>query len=152
MSKVKNAQAGMLSEDEFLTIEEQDRLLTFWEGQAALARAKGRQGEIKTYLTVSFMLRTGLRASEAINVQVGDVCLKGDTPHVLVRSGKGNKSRKVYIGGDEYFRSWLLVQFCAAGMANADGVTFDDIVMNANSMINRLQMEPLPIGPVADDE
>jgi len=44
-----------------------------------------------------FIIGTGLRASEACNVKIRDLNLESKTPHVIVRNGKGNKRRAIYI-------------------------------------------------------
>ena len=57
-------------------------------------------------LLVETGYHTGLRRSElSPNLEVGDLQLSGDSPRLLVRHGKGNKDRVVYLNG--YIRDRL---------------------------------------------
>ena len=50
---------------------------------------------------------TGLRRADLSNLRVGDLHLSGDAPYLLVRKGKGGKSREIYL--NEYIRNRLAV-------------------------------------------
>lgn len=49
----------------------------------------------RLYAIVTLMAYTGLRISEALNVKVEDISL--EAKEIIVRSGKGNKQRTVYL-------------------------------------------------------
>ena len=86
------------SEDDLnLSRDEQDRLFSYWTGKKDEALRRGASRPVKTWFMFRFIIGTGLRASEVCNVQIKDLHLDTKTPNVVVRSGKGNRRRTVYI-------------------------------------------------------
>ena len=77
--------------------EEQDRLFSYWSSKKEDALKRGTTRPVKTWFMFKFIIGTGLRATEACNVKIKDLKLETKTPHVVVRNGKGNKRRMVYI-------------------------------------------------------
>ena len=86
------------SEDDLnISREEQDRLFSYWSAKKDEALKKGSSRPVKTWFMFKFIIGTGLRATEACSVQIKDLNLDTKTPNVVVRNGKGNKRRTVYI-------------------------------------------------------
>jgi site-specific recombinase XerD len=86
------------SEDDLnLSREEQDRLFSYWTAKKDEALKRGASRPVKTWFMFKFIIGTGLRATEACNVQITDLNLDTKTPNVVVRNGKGNRRRTVYI-------------------------------------------------------
>lgn len=82
------------SEDElYFNPEEQDRLLTYWQGKAQA----GSPRNVKVWFLLRFVIGTGLRASEFCQLRLKDINISNQHPHIKVTRGKGNKSRQVYI-------------------------------------------------------
>ena len=61
---------------------------------------------------VLFMLHTGLRLSEAVSLQVGDVQISERKGNVLVRNGKGNRQRNVPLNAEarKALQAWYEVR------------------------------------------
>ena len=74
-------------------------ILTGYEEKALLKVFNGRyDAGLRNKALVSVMLYAGLRAAEALNVQVGDITWTGDeTGRLHVKQGKGKKDRMVYL-------------------------------------------------------
>jgi site-specific recombinase XerD len=47
---------------------------------------------------IQLMLYAGLRVGEVVSLNCADVTLKDRSGHILIRKGKGNKERIVYLG------------------------------------------------------
>ena len=102
MTTVKKKQARpKKSEDDLnLNKEEQDRLFSYWTAKKDEALSKGGTRPFKTWFMFRFIIGTGLRATEACNVRLKDLNLDTKTPNIVVRNGKGNKRRTVYISNE----------------------------------------------------
>jgi len=61
----------------------------------ALVRAVYRQGGPRDQALVVLLLHTGLRVSEAVSLRRTDVVINDRSGHVVVRMGKGGRSRQV---------------------------------------------------------
>ena len=72
---------------DYLSAEEVDGLLSVVD-----------DGQARTLFLLEW--RVGLRVSEALNLQVQDVNLRGDRPSLRIECGKGGKSREVPIHPD----------------------------------------------------
>ena len=82
------------SEDDLnISREEQDRLFSYWGNKKDEALKRGASRPVKTWFMFRFIIGTGLRATEACNVQIKDLNLDTKTPNVVVRNGKGNRRR-----------------------------------------------------------
>lgn len=89
------------SEDDLnLNKEEQDRLFSYWAAKKDEALSKGGTRPFKTWFMFRFIIGSGLRATEACNVRLKDLNLDTKTPNIVVRNGKGNKRRTVYISNE----------------------------------------------------
>jgi len=98
------------SEDDLnFSMEEQDRLFSYWSAKKDEALRKGSIRPVKTWFMFKFIIGTGMRVSEACNVKIKDLILESKTPHIVVRNGKGNKRRTVYIANDLVYEiKWFL--------------------------------------------
>lgn len=81
----------------YLTPEELTRLRQHAEARALQAREKGTVGPIRAWALLDTLLSSGLRASEAAALRVGDCLLGYGQAALVVREGKGGKSREVFI-------------------------------------------------------
>jgi site-specific recombinase XerD len=64
---------------------------------APQAREKGPVGAARAWALPETLLSSGLRASEAAAHRVGDCLLRQEQASLVVRQGKGGKSREVFI-------------------------------------------------------
>jgi site-specific recombinase XerD len=93
-------------EPEAFTLTEEARLL-----------AAARPGRDR--LLVEFMLRTGLRLSEVVNVRISDVVDGPDGAYVRVRQGKGAKDRVVPLDTANHKLSAKIRAYIRSGRAEA---------------------------------
>jgi integrase len=85
-----------LSQDKLLSAGEVKRLLKDCEERAELDLRKGRRIWITRHMLVAVALGTGLRVSEIVALNIGDINLAGKNPYIRVRDGKGGKKRDVF--------------------------------------------------------
>jgi site-specific recombinase XerD len=81
----------------YLTTEELSRLCRFAESQATQALQRGNAGAVREWALLDTLLSSGLRASEVAGLRVADCLLGYGQSALLVRHGKGNKAREVFI-------------------------------------------------------
>jgi integrase/recombinase XerD len=81
----------------YLTTEELLRLRRHAEAQAVRARERGTVGAVRAWALLHTLLSSGLRASEAADLRVGDCLLGYGQASLVVRQGKGGKQREVFI-------------------------------------------------------
>ncbi len=81
----------------YLTAEELSRLRRHAEARALQAREKGTVGAIRAWALLDTLLSSGLRASEVAALRVEDCLLGYGQASLLVRQGKGGKTREVFI-------------------------------------------------------
>ncbi len=81
----------------YLTAEELTRLRRHAEARALEAREKGTVGAIRGWALLDTLLSSGLRASEVAALRVGDCLLGYGQASLVVRQGKGGKTREVFI-------------------------------------------------------
>ncbi len=81
----------------YLTAEELTRLRHHAEARGLQAREKGTLGAVRAWALLDTLLSSGLRASEVAALRVGDCLLGYGQASLLVRSGKGGKTREVFI-------------------------------------------------------
>jgi integrase/recombinase XerD len=81
----------------YLTTEELIRLRRHAEAQALQARSRGNVGAVRSWALLDTLLSSGLRASEVAVLQIRDCLLGYGQSALLVRQGKGNKQREVFI-------------------------------------------------------
>ncbi len=93
----------VLTPSKFLTDKEYDRLLKNVRERRDAALQRGTVTAARDCALVLLLAKSGLRIGEAIKLLWGDVHLRsadGRPPGILVRNGKGNKTRLVVIGED----------------------------------------------------
>lgn len=90
----------VLDDAKFLQPEEAARLRDHLEDEVAAALARGGRLRLRNAALAQTLLGTGLRISEAVSLQVGDLVLEGPRRLVRVRHGKGDKARDVTLGAD----------------------------------------------------
>ncbi len=86
-----------LSRDKFFDTAQRKQLIRTCRERDALDRLYGRRNWRKRYMIVDVALYTGLRVSEIADLRIGDLNLKAREPYLVVRNGKGNKRRDVYL-------------------------------------------------------
>lgn len=102
-------QAWKLDERKFLTSLEVERL----RAVSMRGAAQGTSAGIRGWMLVDVGLQTGLRVAEIAALRVSDMLLEDGRQSLIVRCGKGGKSRAVVVGDDfvrhvhEYF-SWKM--------------------------------------------
>jgi site-specific recombinase XerD len=60
-----------------------------------LLRATHEGGDVRDYALIEFLLGTGLRASECLALEIGDVIIQPRSGVVTVRNGKGGNHREI---------------------------------------------------------
>lgn len=88
----------VLTPDRFLSKEEIAKLLRRAEELRSLGVAKNRKGPVRDWLIIRLALFSGLREAEMCNLQVTDCCIGYGRSELVVRRGKGGKTRVVKIG------------------------------------------------------
>ena len=96
----------VLDESKFLSTEEAKSLLRSMKNLAEKAIRTGKPVPVRDYLIVHLTLSTGLRVSELADLKCGDFFIESGKSSLLVRKGKGNKSRSVSFNLD--FKQHLL--------------------------------------------
>ncbi len=79
----------------YLTAEELTRLRRHAEARAIQARERGTVRSIRAWVLLDTLLSSGLRASEVAALRVGDFLLNYGQASLVVRQGKGGKTREV---------------------------------------------------------
>ena len=88
----------ILTPDKFLTNEEVQKLSKHCKNAADLARSMGKFNTIRGWMIIDLGLQAGLRVGEISNLEIKDLFIEKGHSHILIRQGKGNKSRLVTIG------------------------------------------------------
>ena len=81
----------------YLTTEELTRLRRYAEARALQAKETGAVTAIRSWALLDTLLSSGLRASEVASLRVGDCLLGYGQASLVVRQGKGDKQREVFI-------------------------------------------------------
>jgi integrase/recombinase XerD len=84
----------------YFTSDELARLRRYAESQAVLALQKGNAGAVREWALLDTLLSSGLRAAEVAALRVSDCLLGYGQASILVRHGKGDKAREVFIPED----------------------------------------------------
>ncbi|MCS7216874.1 MAG: tyrosine-type recombinase/integrase [Candidatus Bipolaricaulota bacterium] len=87
-----------LTLEDFMTPEQVRRLKAVARRAAAEALKKGRKTAVRDWAILHVALDAGLRVSEIVNLRVGDLLLEPGHAALIVRRGKGGKTRSVHIG------------------------------------------------------
>jgi len=81
--------------EKFLDDDEVKALRKSLEGAMILGKAKGWQVSVRDYTIIELILGTGLRVSEVSALKVEDLNLKRGQNSLIVRKGKGGRTRTV---------------------------------------------------------
>lgn len=84
-----------LRREDLLTQEEWRRLQAYLNREAELAEIRGTWTAIQDRAICFTAVWSGLRRAELAALKVGDLYLTNELPYIVVRSGKGGKSREV---------------------------------------------------------
>ena len=87
--------AWVLTPDKYLHFEQIQALRKTIEAAMLRAKSKGRQIAVRDYTVIEVALGTGLRVSELSNLLIPDIQLGRGQNSLIVRKGKGNKTRVV---------------------------------------------------------
>lgn len=83
--------------EKFFDRSERKQLMNKAKEKAELDLLHGRSTWVVRYMLVDLALFSGLRVAELAALKIGDLKLKITDPHLIVRSGKGDKKRAVYL-------------------------------------------------------
>lgn len=102
-----------LDEKKYLRLEEVRNLLLSCKRAKTLALKTGRAVAIRDWFMIELGLNTGLRVEEMRNLMVSDLNIQRNQSSLVVRKGKGGKSRVVYINAGfkntcRWFIGWKL--------------------------------------------
>ena len=89
-----------LTRDKYMSMDQVRRLRRSAEDRALADLAKGRTTAVRTWAVIDLALSTGLRVSEIADIRISDLNLTGPESQLLVRNGKGGKSRTVTLPQD----------------------------------------------------
>jgi len=84
-----------ITHEKFLSEDDVRQLRKHIEAKMLYAKAKGSQIAVRDYTIIEFTLGTGLRVSEIAKVKLNDLGLGKGQNSVIVRRGKGGKTRQV---------------------------------------------------------
>ena len=87
-----------ITPDKFLTPKELKALRQVIHADALLAKSRGRQIGYRDMVIIELSVSTGLRVGEISKLHVDDLQLTRKSSSLIVRSGKGGKTRTVQFG------------------------------------------------------
>jgi integrase len=93
----KRSKHYILTPEDFLSRKERLKLLKCCRERAELDLLHGRVVWPTRYMLIDLALYSGLRVGEIANLKIGDITLDGEDPYLIVRHGKGDRKRTVYI-------------------------------------------------------
>jgi site-specific recombinase XerD len=85
----------IVDESKFLTEEEVIKLRKETKKKAGDALKKGAKTAVRDWLVIDLAMSTGLRVQEMADLKCGDLFLEGERASLVVRNGKGGRSRLV---------------------------------------------------------
>lgn len=85
----------IITHEKFLDDDEVKKLQESIEKDMLFAKRKGRQLAVRNYTIIELALGTGLRVSELTNLKLEDINLKRGQNFLIVRKGKGGKTRQI---------------------------------------------------------
>jgi len=89
-----------ITPDKYLKPAEVKSLRQAIHADALLAKSRGRQLGVRDMVIIELALSTGLRVGEISALKVEDFQLERGTSSLIVRSGKGGKTRTVFFGSE----------------------------------------------------
>jgi len=97
---MKKPSAYAITRDKFMSSDESKKLMKVARERAELDLLKGRRTWVTRYMLVHLALCSGLRVSEIAALKTGDFYFNGKENYLIVRNGKGDKKRDVYLDSD----------------------------------------------------
>jgi integrase/recombinase XerD len=85
----------VITPDKYLHADQIQALRKMIEASMLQAKSKGRQIAVRDYTVIEVAIGTGLRVSELSNLLVADIQLGRGQNSLIVRKGKGDKTRVV---------------------------------------------------------
>ena len=92
--------AWTITPDKFLKPQEVKALRQVLHADALLAKSRGRQIGYRDMVILELALSTGLRVGEISKLRIDDLQLTRKSSSLIVRSGKGGKTRTVRFGSE----------------------------------------------------
>lgn len=89
-----------ITRDRFFAPNEVRTLLNTCKDRAELDQSCRRKTWVTRYMLIHLALNSGLRVSEIAALKIQDLFLKSNDQCLIVRHGKGNKKRDVYLDRD----------------------------------------------------
>jgi site-specific recombinase XerD len=89
--------AWRLDERKFLTLDKVRRLRSHCRREKARALRKKEFLGVRDWFLIELGLNTGLRVQELSDLRCGDLLISEDEASLIVRKGKGNKRRPVWL-------------------------------------------------------
>lgn len=107
MKRTKNSRRKhyTLTPEDFMSRQERRTLMKACRERAELDLMRGRMTWPVRWMLIDLALYSGLRVSELAALKLGDIHLNDSDPCIIVRHGKGDRKRTVYI--DEKLRDHL---------------------------------------------
>lgn len=87
----------VITPEDFMSRKERQQLMKICRERAEVDLNKGRQTWPIRYMLIDLALYSGLRVSEMASLKIGDIAFNEKDPFLIVRHGKGDKKRTVYI-------------------------------------------------------
>ena len=95
----------ILTPEDYFSRKERRVIMKLCQERSELDLLKGRQTWPVRYMLIDLAMYSGLRVAEIAALKIGDLNLQGKDPFLIVRNGKGNKKRTVYL--DVYLNKHL---------------------------------------------
>ncbi|MHB8067674.1 MAG: tyrosine-type recombinase/integrase [Desulfobaccales bacterium] len=97
---MKKQSAYAITRDKFMSSDEAKKLMKVCRERGALDLLKGRSTWVTRYMLAHVALSSGLRVSEIAALKMEDLFLNGKENYLIVRKGKGDKKRDVYLDSE----------------------------------------------------
>ena len=98
MKRTKHKQKDYtIDPDKFFNREERNKLLRYCRDQSELDLLHGRRIWVVRYMLIDLAFYSGLRVAEMAALKISDIRLKDEMPCLVVRHGKGDRKRFVYL-------------------------------------------------------
>jgi integrase len=94
---MKNHFSWTLGEKKYLRLDEVKQLRNFCKRAKILALRQCKIVAIRDWFLIELGLNTGLRVDEIRNLRFGDLGIEGEMSSLVVKRGKGGKSRVIRI-------------------------------------------------------
>jgi len=87
----------VITPEKFLSREHRQRLIQTCKERSEADLLHGRVTWPVRWALIDLGLYSGLRVSEVCQLKIGDLCLEDNRSYIMVRNGKGNRQRCVFI-------------------------------------------------------